>query len=120
MPALYDQHGNFIADMPSGRDVKHGRGLGLFQPWGSVGGDIWEMTHPFQVQAEYRAAGVPEADIPSIADIMTGAAADAGQKATEGLTDVVAGIQKIAVVLAIGYVTFQAVQHLPKRKRRKT
>lgn len=81
-------------------------GLSGFTPWGSLGGDIWELFHAEQVQREYIAVGK---EPPSIEEIREGALFDIGERVQEkasafanySRTIIVAGAV-IAVVIFLG------------------
>lgn len=72
-------------------------GLGIFEPMGNFGGDIWELLHPGQVQQEYISVGK---EPPSQAEIISGAASDALERAGEGAVSMIGSFKSYAVIAA--------------------
>lgn len=111
--ATYDEQGRIINDVAESDGLG---GVGDYTPWGRIGGDIWEFLHPTQVQAEYRAVGK---EAPSVAEIMTGAAADIGERAAEGAAEAFNYAQKGIVLLGVAGLAYLVLTNMPKQPQKR-
>ena len=86
----------------------------------SIGAAMWEILHPAQVQADARAVGAP---VPSVMDIITGAAGDVATAADESIAqarDTAAQALDAGAVagkwIVVGVVALVALELLKKAK----
>lgn len=113
---IVDESGNVVGRVDRNGTV-YGlagmKGMGQFVPWGSFGGDIWEFFNPGRVQDEYRAVGK---EPPPMTEIISGAAADATERAAEnihaGVETTLMGAQQITKWVVVGLVAFAIIQGL--------
>lgn len=89
-PVTLDQSGRVIANDHRRSLAGGGRNMGSLGRDYSIGAQIWEMTHPEQVQEEYRAVGL---EVPSKLTIVMGSPLNRfGEPIPYGVADVLGNV----------------------------